>query len=85
MKATVENINKSWSFTQLTGDQGIKKGEWVPCKQFPTSVHVELIQNGVVPDPVRPRHFLSDDQLTHTTSVNSSWACTSGMCSVRYR
>lgn len=85
MKATIANIDKNWSFTQLTGDQGTKKGEWVPCKQFPTSVHVELIQNGVVPDPVRRSgHFSSDDQLTHTTYAISSWACTSGTFNVRY-
>ena len=45
-------IDKNWSFTQVGGGQGTKDGEWVPVANFPTTVHVELLKLGRIPDPV---------------------------------
>ncbi|KLO14962.1 glycoside hydrolase family 2 protein [Schizopora paradoxa] len=44
-------IDKNWSFTQVGGGQGTKDGEWVPVANFPTTVHVELLKLGRIPDP----------------------------------
>ncbi|KAF8761348.1 Glycosyl hydrolases family 2 [Rhizoctonia solani] len=47
-------IHEGWSFTQVDerGDVSvIAKGEWIPASTFPTSVHVELIKLGKIPDP----------------------------------
>lgn len=52
MKSTTTPINKNWSFTQLGGGEGTKDGEWLNCKHFPTSVHVELLDRKAIPDPV---------------------------------
>ncbi|KAL5507967.1 hypothetical protein ACEPAH_5585 [Sanghuangporus vaninii] len=41
MKSTTYPLNKNWNFTQA-GDGEKKIDEWIPCKYFPTSVHVEL-------------------------------------------
>jgi hypothetical protein len=47
-------IHSGWSFTQLgqRGDASVMaKEEWHPVSTFPTSVHVELIKLGKIPDP----------------------------------
>jgi hypothetical protein len=46
-------LSQDWQFTQIGGGQGTKNGEWLPVSQFPTSVHVELLGLGRIPDPVR--------------------------------
>lgn len=51
MKSTTIPIDKNWQFTQVGGGQGTKDGEWLPCEEFPTSVHVELLKRKAIPDP----------------------------------
>ncbi len=48
-----KDINNGWSFTQIGGGEATKDGEWLSVKQFPTTVHVELLKYGKIPDPVR--------------------------------
>ncbi|EAU84749.2 beta-mannosidase [Coprinopsis cinerea okayama7 len=42
---------QEWSFTQVGGGQGTKDGEWLSASSFPTTVHVELLNLGRIPDP----------------------------------
>ncbi|KAI5124966.1 hypothetical protein M0805_007392 [Coniferiporia weirii] len=51
MKSVITPLDKAWSFTQVRGGQGTKQGEWLDCRHFPTSVHVELLERAVIPDP----------------------------------
>ncbi|THH11707.1 hypothetical protein EW145_g452 [Phellinidium pouzarii] len=51
MKSTITLLDKGWTFTQLGGGKGTSDGEWIACKHFPTSVHVELRERAVIPDP----------------------------------
>lgn len=44
-------ISADWSFAEVGGGQVNAKDEWIPCSQFPTSVHAELIKLGKIPDP----------------------------------
>ncbi|KAF8609837.1 glycoside hydrolase family 2 protein [Ceratobasidium sp. AG-I] len=47
-------IHSNWSFTQVgqRGNESVTaKDEWLPTSTFPTSVHVELIKLGKIPDP----------------------------------
>ena len=48
-------LDEGWSFTQLGGGDVVKEGEWLAVKSFPTTVHVELLKYGRIPDPVRLR------------------------------
>lgn len=52
MKATIVPIDNDWVFTQVGGGPATKEGEWINCKHFPTSVHVELFESNKIPDPV---------------------------------
>lgn len=47
-------INEGWQYTQIGGGEVVKDGEWLAVKQFPTTVHVELLKEKKIPDPVRP-------------------------------
>ena len=52
-------IGQGWQYS-LTNANGtdtgeVKVGEWVQVKNFPTTVHVELLQAKKIPDPVRSR------------------------------
>ena len=54
---TKKVIDEGWSYS-LTNAHGadtgaVKEGEWKAVKQFPTTVHVELLKEGKIPDPVR--------------------------------
>lgn len=42
-------LNQNWEFSQLSEQEAV---EWLPVTQFPTSVHVELLKAGKIPDPV---------------------------------
>lgn len=50
-------IAEGWSFSRVAngggadGDATVKEGEWLDVKSFPTTVHVELLQHGKIPDP----------------------------------
>ena len=48
----VEELIEGWSFTEIGGGQGTKDGEWLDVEQVPTTVHVELLKAGRIPDPV---------------------------------
>ena len=52
MKSKAIPITENWEFTQLGGGQATKENEWLVCKSFPTSVHVELLKRNIIPDPV---------------------------------
>jgi beta-mannosidase len=45
-------IDQDWQFTQIGGGQGTKDGEWLKASEFPTTVHVELLKQKIIPDPV---------------------------------
>lgn len=51
-KSAVSRSLEDWSFTQVGGGQGTKDGEWLKVSNFPTTVHVELLKLGRIPDPV---------------------------------
>ena len=53
MKHSTKALSQGWYFTQIGGGQGTKDGEWLPVSQFPTTVHVELLNLARIPDPVR--------------------------------
>jgi beta-mannosidase len=40
-------INQDWTFKQVDND----KSNYLPVAQFPTNVHLDLIANGLIPDP----------------------------------
>ena len=50
--ATTRDLHEGWTFTQVVGGQVMKEDEWLPVKSFPTTVHVELLKAGRIPDPV---------------------------------
>jgi len=54
----VRNL-KDFSFTQIGGGEGTKDGEWLQVSQFPTSVHVELLNLKRIPDPVNRARFIA--------------------------
>jgi beta-mannosidase len=47
-----EELIEGWSFTEIKGGQGTKDGEWLSVDRVPTTVHVELLKAGRIPDPV---------------------------------
>ncbi|CAK5275576.1 unnamed protein product [Mycena citricolor] len=51
-----DRVLEDWSFTQIGGGQGTKDGEWSQVSQFPTTVHVELLKLGRIPDPFVALH-----------------------------
>ena len=48
----VEELIQGWSFTEIEGGQRTKDGEWLSVERAPTTVHVELLKAGRIPDPV---------------------------------
>ncbi|KAI0772566.1 glycoside hydrolase family 2 protein [Irpex lacteus] len=48
-----KSLNEGWSFTRTAGGGGniVKEGEWLGVQSFPTTVHVELLKQGKIPDP----------------------------------
>jgi beta-mannosidase len=53
MSSKQSTLLSSWEFTQVSStaipDVSV---EWTPCS-VPTSVHVELIKSGKIPDPFK--------------------------------
>lgn len=45
-------VDKGWDYAQL----GPSQTEWTACESFPTSVHVELLKAGKIPDPYIAMH-----------------------------
>ncbi|KAI9452082.1 beta-mannosidase [Russula earlei] len=41
----------NWKVTQIGGGPGSEDGEWSKVSAFPTTVHVELLHSGQIPDP----------------------------------
>ncbi|KAJ7667976.1 glycoside hydrolase family 2 protein [Mycena polygramma] len=52
----MNRLLQDWSFTQLGGGEGTKDGEWLKASQFPTTVHVELLNLKRIPDPFLGLH-----------------------------
>ncbi|KAH7345103.1 beta-mannosidase [Rhizoctonia solani] len=54
IKTGLGGRSRGWSFTQV-GERDeasvTAKDEWIPTSAFPTSIHVELIKLGKIPDP----------------------------------
>ncbi|KAI0650246.1 glycoside hydrolase family 2 protein [Trametes meyenii] len=51
MTNTTRELHDGWTFTQVGGGDVVKEGEWLPVKNFPTTVHVELLDQKKIPDP----------------------------------
>lgn len=65
--SSTTTLSSGWSFTQLSGyntdrtgalispatESSVKETSWTPIETVPTSVHVELIKNGTIPDPLK--------------------------------
>lgn len=49
----IKELSEGWSFTEIGGGEGTKDGEWLGVERVPTTVHVELLKAGRIPDPVR--------------------------------
>ncbi|KAJ7507752.1 glycoside hydrolase family 2 protein [Mycena galericulata] len=47
----MDRLLQDWTFTQIGGGEGTKDGEWLQVSQFPTTVHVELLNLKRIPDP----------------------------------
>ena len=47
-------LKEGWSFTRTAGggEDVVKEGEWLSVQSFPTTVHVELLKQGKILDPV---------------------------------
>ena len=52
---TKRSLHQGWAFTRTGGggEDVVKEGEWLTVQEFPTTVHVELLKQGKIPDPVR--------------------------------
>ncbi|KAL4241994.1 Beta-mannosidase glycosyl hydrolase [Abortiporus biennis] len=55
-KLTSRSLDTDWSFSLLNSNgtsvaKGVKEGEWLETKEFPTTVHVELLKREIIPDP----------------------------------
>ncbi|KIY73725.1 glycoside hydrolase family 2 protein [Cylindrobasidium torrendii FP15055 ss-10] len=51
MTKTQKRFLNDWAFTQIGGGQATVDGEWIQVSSFPTTVHVELLKQGKIPDP----------------------------------
>ena len=53
---TTKVLDEGWGYSLTNAHgadtSGVKEGEWAAVKQFPTTVHVELLKEGKIPDPV---------------------------------
>ena len=52
MSVRTTRLLTDWSFAQVEVGEARKIGEWLPVSSFPTTVHVELLKLGKIPDPV---------------------------------
>lgn len=79
------NIHDGWSFKKTNSEDlagaTVKKDEVYTVQQFPTTVHVELLKQKKIPDPVCPSPDSIEKRLIEVHS--SSSVCMNGMCSVR--
>lgn len=48
----IKELSKEWLLTEIGGGEGTKDGEWLSVERVPTTVHVELLEAGRIPDPV---------------------------------
>ena len=53
MKSVIE-LHEGWTFKQA----GDAKAEFLPVAQFPTNVHLDLLANGLIPDPYHGKNEL---------------------------
>jgi hypothetical protein len=80
MRSTTYPLGRGWTFTLIGGGQGTEDSKWLKTSVFPTTVHVELLNLKIIPDPVSISNCLRQrDSLTAKSSSDS----TSGMYSVR--
>ena len=70
---TVQHIS-DWSFTQVAGGKGTADNEWLKVAQFPTTVHVELLRLGRIPDPVRRTLFDHLPKVSQSNPFSVRWS-----------
>ena len=60
MRTSVRTLDTGWRWRQATETENISglsssehsdEEQWCPAKQFPSEVHVELKDAGLIPDP----------------------------------
>jgi beta-mannosidase len=44
-------IDKGWHFKQTTSLANSTASSYLPCGQFPTVAHIDLLHHGLIPDP----------------------------------
>ena len=77
-------LHEGWTFTQAGGGVrgAVGEGEWIPVQAFPTTVHVELLKAGRIPDPVSGAARFDRSRRTADMPVGSSLGCRNGTCNV---
>ncbi|KAJ7700040.1 glycoside hydrolase family 2 protein [Mycena rosella] len=75
----MNRLLQDWTFTQVGGGEGTKDGEWLKVSQFPTTVHVELLNLKRIPDPFIARNewevqWVGESQWAFKTEFNVSEA-----------
>jgi hypothetical protein len=83
MRSTTYLLGRGWTFTQIGGGQGTEDGKWLKTSVFPTTVHVELLNLKIIPDPVSISNCLRQRDVMYSLTAKSSSDSTSGMYSVR--
>jgi beta-mannosidase len=61
---TVVPIDKNWVFKQVDKDDS----KFLPVAQFPTNVHLDLLANGLIPDP-----FIGKNELDVQWIGEAKW------------
>ncbi|KAF8528704.1 glycoside hydrolase family 2 protein [Gautieria morchelliformis] len=64
--STTTVLNQNWEFAQLSEQKPV---DWLPVTQFPTTVHVELLKAGKIPDP-----FVGQNEWQVQWVGESNWA-----------
>ncbi|KAM5540332.1 hypothetical protein V8D89_005790 [Ganoderma adspersum] len=75
----VMELHDGWTFTQVGGSEVVKDGEWLPVRNFPTTVHVELLEHKKIPDPFVGLHewdvqWIGEVDWAFKTSLTASEA-----------
>ncbi|KAK0631588.1 glycoside hydrolase family 2 protein [Immersiella caudata] len=63
---TVIPVNKGWEFRQA--DKSEDESKFLPVGQFPTNVHLDLLANGLIPDP-----FIGKNELDVQWVGEAQW------------
>lgn len=69
-------INKNWTFRQADSIPGSATSEYLPVAQFPTNIHLDLIANGIIPDP-----YIGKNELDVQWVGEAVWIYRTTFCS----